>query len=163
MLPEAGGLGVGVGGWGRGTAPKNRQSQLFPGGLGVRPPPRSICLCRSLCHPACQPGPAQPSPAGWDRRLCQPWPGQGWEWAAARGLRRVLPLCLIFPYPLFAFRAPVFPSPGALTRVCASLWLSRPSLHLCHHLPRGLCQLWAQEASGPVALGSRTHPAPPPG
>lgn len=65
-----GGLGVG----GRGRAPKNRQSQLFPGGLGVRPPPRSICLSHSLCHPACQPSPAQPCPAGWDPRPCQPWP-----------------------------------------------------------------------------------------
>lgn len=47
------------GGGGSERAPKNRQSQPFPGGLGVRPPPRSICLCRSLCHPACQPSPAQ--------------------------------------------------------------------------------------------------------
>ena len=57
MLPEAGGLGPGVGGSGR--APKNRQSQPFPGGPGVRPPPRSICLSGSLCHPAL---PAQRSP-----------------------------------------------------------------------------------------------------
>lgn len=48
-------------GGGSGRAPKNRQSQPFPGGPGVRPPPHSICLCCSLCHPACQPSPAQAS------------------------------------------------------------------------------------------------------
>ena len=42
--------GQGVGSSGR--APKNRQTQPFPGGPGVRPPPRSICLSGSLCHPA---------------------------------------------------------------------------------------------------------------
>ena len=47
------------GGWGAVEGSKNRQSQPFPGGPGVRPPPRSICLSGSLCHPAL---PAQRSP-----------------------------------------------------------------------------------------------------
>lgn len=62
MLPEAGGLGPGCGagrGGGQWEGSKNRQSQPFPGGLGVRPPPPSICLSGSLCHPAL---PAQRSP-----------------------------------------------------------------------------------------------------
>lgn len=144
-----------VGGGGSGRAPKNRQSQPFPGGLGVRPPPRSICLCHSLCHPACQPSPAQQ--AGIPG-CASPGLARGGSGLPSGGL----PLCFIRPYLLFAFGALVFPSPEALTPSCASLWLSRPSLHLCHHLPGVSCQLWAQGSSGPVSLSSCT-PLPDPG
>lgn len=124
----------------------NRQSQPFPGGPGVRPPPRSICLCCSLCHPACQPSPAQPSRLGSLVVPAQPARGgNGLKSGVCEGL-----CCFfIFLYLFFAFRALVFPSPEALTPSCASLWLSCPSLHLCHHLPGVSCQLWAQGASGP--------------
>lgn len=142
---------------GSGRAPTNRQSQPFPGGPGVRPPSCSICLCCSLCHPACQPSPAQQ--AGIPDRA-SPGPargGSGLESGVCEGL-----CCFVLFFCISsAFRALVFPSPEALTPSCASLWLSHPSLHLCHHLPKVSCQLWAQGASGPVNLSSCTHPSPP--
>lgn len=143
-----------VGGGGSGRAPTNRQSQPFPGGPRVRPPPRSICLCHSLCHPACQPSPTQQAGI----------PGRASPGSARGGSRLqsgVLLLCFTFPYLLIAFGALVFPNPEAPTPSCASLWLSRPSLHLCHHLPRVSCQLWAQGASDPVSLRSCTLPPHP--
>lgn len=140
-----------------GRAPTNRQSQPFPGGPGVRPPSCSICLCCSLCHPACQPSPAQQ--AGIPG-CASPGPARGGS-GLDSGVCEGFCYFVLFFCISSAFRALVFPSPEALTPSCASLWLSHPSLHLCHHLPEVSCQLWAQGASGPVNLSSCTHASHP--
>lgn len=148
QAPRGGRLGVGaVGGLQRTDNPSHSLVGRGSGPLLAPSASATACAIR-LASPAQQagiPGRASPGPA------------RGGSGLQSGGL----PLCFIRPYLLFAFGALVFPSPEALTPSCASLWLSRPSLHLYHHLPGVSCQLWAQGASGPVSLSSCTLPPRP--
>lgn len=114
----------------------------------LQPVPSGLPTQPSLAQQAGIPGCASPDPARGE---------SGLESGVCEGF-----CCFVLFFSISSsFRALVFPSPEALTSSCASLWLSHPSLHLCHHLPEVSCQLWAQGASGPVNLSSCAHPSPP--